>query len=73
MPIGRVRMRGTLSGGKSHGTFILPKVALLYQQLNNFCFLPPQSVQEIFQTLIREIENHDQDGNVDKKDDCNIL
>lgn len=31
------------------------------------------SVQEIFQTLIKEIENHDQDGNVDKKDDCNIL
>lgn len=31
------------------------------------------SVQEIFQSLIREIENHDQDGNVDKKDDCNIL
>ena len=33
----------------------------------------PQSVQEIFQTLIREIENHDQDGNVVKKEDCNIL
>ncbi|KAJ7375339.1 hypothetical protein OS493_002090 [Desmophyllum pertusum] len=31
------------------------------------------SVQEIFQTLIREIENHDQDGNVDKKEDCTIL
>ena len=32
-----------------------------------------QSVQEIFQTLIKEIENHDQDGNVDKKEDCTIL
>ena len=36
-------------------------------------FFFTQSVQEIFQTLIKEIENHDQDGNVDKKEDCTIL
>ena len=46
--------------------------------VHNFVFLFSsffftQSVQEIFQTLIKEIENHDQDGNVDKKEDCTIL
>ena len=33
----------------------------------------PQSVQEIFQTIIREIENRDQDANAGRKEDCTIL
>lgn len=58
--------------------FIISDENVSDQQLNcctniQYMYLFQQSVQEIFQTLIREIENHNQDGNVDKKDDCNIL
>lgn len=53
------------------GTCMLCDVLNFVFLFSSFFFT--QSVQEIFQTLIKEIENHDQDGNVDKKEDCTIL